>query len=63
MSGKIKGWDSVKDSGVREEFKTGSKRDTNVGKGRYDLLPFYAIHRLAKVYENGSNKYGDNNEN
>lgn len=58
---KIEGWDSVKDSGVREEFKTGSKRDTGVGKGRYDLLPFYAIHRLSRVYENGSKKYGDNN--
>ena len=59
--GIIKGWDSVKDSGVREEFKTGSKRDTSIGKGRYDLLPFYAIHRLSRVYENGAVKYGENN--
>lgn len=58
---KIEGWDSVKDSGVREEFKTGSKRDTSIGKGRYDLLPFYAIHRLSRVYENGAVKYGENN--
>lgn len=58
---KIEGWDSVKDSGVREEFKTGSQRDTSNGKGRYDLLPFYAIHRLARVYENGAIKYGSSN--
>jgi len=58
---KTKGWDSVKDSGIREEFKTGSKRDTSTGKGRYDLLPFYAIHRLARVYENGALKYGPSN--
>jgi len=58
---KIKGWDSVKDSGVREDFSTGSKRDSRQGKGRFDLLPFYAIQRLARVYENGAVKYGDNN--
>lgn len=58
---KTKGWDSVKDSGVREEFDTGSKRDSRKGKGRFDLLPFYAIQRLARVYEHGAVKYGDNN--
>ena len=54
-------WAIVQDSGVREEFTTGSRRDTQVGKGRYDLLPFYALDRLAKHYENGAVKYGDNN--
>lgn len=58
---KIAGWDSVKDSGQREEFKTGSRRDMSFGKGRFDLLPFYAIQRLARVYENGAVKYGENN--
>jgi len=57
----IKGWNEVKDSGVREEFKTGSLRDSRHGKGRFDLLPFYAIQRLARVYENGAVKYGPNN--
>ena len=57
----IAGWSNVKDSGVREDFSTGSKRDSRVGKGRFDLLPFYAIQRLARVYENGAVKYGDNN--
>lgn len=54
-------FDKVQDSGKRQEFETGSRRDTRDGKGRYDLLPPYAIQRLAKHYENGSVKYGDNN--
>lgn len=52
---------SVKDSGSRRAFLTGSVRDARVGKGRYDLLPVCAIRRLAQHYENGSRKYGDRN--
>ena len=52
---------SVVDSGKREAFKTGSVRDTRIGKGRYDLLPFSALDRLARHYENGAVKYGDRN--
>jgi hypothetical protein len=51
----------VKDSGKREEFSTGSRRDTRAGKGRYDLLPPEAIRRLAVHYENGARKYDDRN--
>lgn len=51
----------TKDSGRREDFFTGSRRDTRKGKGRYDLLPPAAIRRLAKVYERGAEKYGDSN--
>lgn len=51
----------TKDSGTREEFPTGSRRDTREGKGRYDLLPPYAIQRLAQVYERGAAKYDDRN--
>jgi len=54
-------FDKVEDSGSRQEFKTGSVRDTNVGKGRFDLIPPYALKRLAKHYENGAKKYGDRN--
>ncbi len=54
-------FNSVKDSGKREEFLTGSVRDTREGKGRFDLLPPYAITRLAQHYENGAKKYGDRN--
>ncbi len=60
-SKKFTGWNQVKDSGKREEFNTGSKRDSRTGKGRFDLLPFYAIQRLARVYENGAIKYGNSN--
>lgn len=43
------------------EFSTGSVRDNAEGKGRYDLIPAYPLKRLAKHYENGARKYGDNN--
>lgn len=54
-------YNSIQDSGVREEFSTGSRRDTQQGKGRYDLLPPIALQRLAVHYENGAAKYGDHN--
>lgn len=54
-------YNKVVDSGARQTFKTGSRRDTNIGKGRYDLLPMLALDRLARHYENGAVKYGDRN--
>jgi hypothetical protein len=51
----------IKDSGSREEFTTGSRRDVRDGKGRFDLLPTRALRRLAKHFEAGCNKYGDRN--
>jgi hypothetical protein len=51
----------TKDSGEREEFKTGSKRDSRVGKGRYDLISTVGMKRLARLYERGAIKYDDNN--
>lgn len=51
----------TKDSGKREEFPTGSKRDSRAGKGRFDLIPALPLWRLAKLYERGAIKYGDNN--
>jgi len=54
-------FDEVKDSGKRQEFKTGSVRDTNIGKGRYDLISPLMLQRLAKHFENGAVKYGDRN--
>lgn len=52
---------NVNDSGKREEFQTGSRRDTREGKGRFDLISPIALKRLAQHYENGSRKYGDRN--
>lgn len=54
-------FDKVVDSGKHREFETGAKRDTKEGKGRYDLLPPFAIHRLAKHFENGAKKYSSHN--
>lgn len=54
-------YNSVEDSGKRENFQTGAIRDTREGKGRFDLLPPYAIKRLAVHFENGAKKYGDDN--
>lgn len=54
-------WNKVVDSGNRTAFGTGSQRDTQEGKGRYDLIPTSVLHRLAVHYENGAAKYGDNN--
>lgn len=51
----------VNDSGNRENFDTGSVRDTREGKGRFDLIPHYPLKRLAQHYENGAKKYGDRN--
>lgn len=52
---------TIRDSGERHEFPTGSRRDTRAGKGRYDLLPPFALRRLAQHYEGGARKYGDRN--
>lgn len=51
----------TKDSGQRESFETGAKRDVRAGKGRFDLIPAVALQRLAGVYERGAAKYGDRN--
>jgi hypothetical protein len=51
----------VKDSGEREEFDTGSLRDTQKGKPRFSLVPPGPLTRLAMHYTNGAEKYGDHN--
>jgi hypothetical protein len=52
---------TLKDSGHRQEFATGSVRDSRDGKGRYDLLPMHAVQRLALIFERGAAKYGEDN--
>ena len=51
----------IKDSGERTNFNTGAVRDMHQGKGRYDLLPWEAIHELALHCEEGAIKYGERN--
>lgn len=43
------------------EFETGAVRDDATGKGRYDLLPWGAIHALARHCERGAQHYGERN--
>lgn len=51
----------VKDSGKRQNFKSGSVRDTRDKKGRYDLLMPHAIHLVARQLEEGALKYSERN--
>ncbi len=51
----------LKDSGQRQEWTTGSRRDTRAGKGRFDLIPPEFLEALAQLYEAGAIKYGDRN--
>ena len=51
----------VNDSGKRQDFDTGSVRDTREGKGRFDLISPVALKRLAIHFENGAKKYGTRN--
>jgi len=53
--------EEIKDSGERTNFNTGAVRDMHRGKGRYDLLPWEAIHELALHCEEGAIKYGERN--
>lgn len=48
----------IKDSGNRTEFSTGAVRDMQEGKGSMISLPWVAILRLARHYEEGAKKYG-----
>jgi len=51
----------MKDSGARQQFGTGAVRDTQNGKGRYDLLPCDALRRVAVVFQKGAEKYKERN--
>lgn len=43
------------------QFSTGAVRDDASGKGRFDLLPWGAIHALARHCERGALHYGERN--
>lgn len=51
----------IKDSGSRREFETGAVRDIETDKGRYNLVPWDAIHELAIHCEQGAIKYSERN--
>jgi hypothetical protein len=49
------------DSGKRQDYASGMRRDLQAGKPRYDLIPIPMLTRLAGLYERGAVKYGDCN--
>ncbi len=51
----------TKDSGAREEYPTGMKRDTTAGKVRYDLVDMVMLRRWAELMTRGAVKYGVHN--
>ena len=51
----------LKDGGERVVYAGGALREPPTGKGRYDLISPFAIHRIARHYENGAVKYADRN--
>lgn len=51
----------TKDSGNRQDFETGAKRDTQDDKPRYDLVSVRALKRVAELLGRGAAKYGDRN--
>lgn len=51
----------IKDSGKRRVWNTGSRRDVNTNKGRFDLLPMRALGAIAVHMQKGAMKYGDRN--
>ena len=52
---------AVKSSGEMENYETGARRDSGSNKGRYDLIPWDCMERVARHYQNGADKYGDHN--
>ena len=51
----------TKDSGQREEFSTGSVRDAQNGKMRWDLVAWDEFERVVGIYTRGAEKYSDDN--
>ena len=54
-------FDGLKDSGKREDMETGSRRDTQEGKSRPDLMNPLVLRRLGMHFANGCIKYGEKN--
>lgn len=51
----------TKDSGARQDFDSGMRRDILKGKPRFDLIWQPGIKRIAELYGRGAEKYGDRN--
>lgn len=51
----------TKDSGKRQEFHTGAKRDTQDDKPRPDLFSPFALWRVGALLQRGAAKYDNRN--
>lgn len=51
----------TKDSGQREEYPSGMRRDTQEGKPRYDLVDREFLKRWAFLMARGAAKYSEEN--
>ena len=51
----------TKDSGKRQEFETGAKRDIQDDKPRPDLISPHALLRIGGLLARGADKYGERN--
>lgn len=54
-------WAKVVDSQEKANYSSGSVRDSQENKGRFDLIPPSVLLRLAQHYENGARKYTERN--
>jgi len=52
---------TLKDSGERQHFETGARRDTDADKPRYSLVPPKVLRRIVMIFTKGAVKYGDHN--
>ena len=46
---------------ISETYPHGAMRESTPGRGRFDLLPFSSLARVALVLEAGAEKYAANN--
>lgn len=51
----------ISGQGEMKQTEFGSKRESNEGRGRFDLIPYEAMEALAKWYEEGAKKYDERN--
>lgn len=51
----------IHNQGEMKITEQGARRESNEGRGRFDLFPYEAMEALAKWYEDGAKKYGDRN--
>jgi hypothetical protein len=51
------GKNMITGQGKKEITENGGSRESNNGRGRFDLLPYEAIEELAKWYEEATGKY------